>query len=85
MTLEFTDKTARGSGGCNGYGGDYRLNGSTITFAPIASTLMACADVQIMETESAYLAALQDGGTVKADQGTLVITGPNGGTLKFAA
>src|SRR5688572_29538660 len=33
-----------GNVGCNSFSGDYAVNGSQITFAPIISTLMACED-----------------------------------------
>ena len=33
-----------GNVGCNSFSGDYRVNGSQITFEPIISTLMACED-----------------------------------------
>ncbi|RYC71814.1 MULTISPECIES: META domain-containing protein [Spirosoma] len=45
-----------GSGGCNRITGTYELSGSNrITFAPLATTRMACPD---METESQFLKAL---------------------------
>lgn len=45
-----------GSGGCNRFAGSYEQKGAELTFGPIASTRMACADG--METEDAFLAAL---------------------------
>src|SRR5687768_12904955 len=37
-------ETISGNVGCNDFGGDYRVDGDKITFGPISSTLMMCAD-----------------------------------------
>jgi heat shock protein HslJ len=57
--LTFDAKSLRmtGSGGCNRLTGSYKRNGDQLTFGQIASTRMAC--VQGMETENAFLQALQ--------------------------
>jgi putative lipoprotein len=47
-----------GSGGCNRLTGSYTLEGHTLRFGGVASTRMAC--MQGMETETAFLAALQE-------------------------
>jgi heat shock protein HslJ len=47
---------ASGSGGCNRFTGSYTLGSDTLVFTPLASTKMACPD---MEAESAYFAALE--------------------------
>ncbi|MCA9990251.1 MAG: META domain-containing protein [Pseudomonadales bacterium] len=54
-----SDATVSGSGGCNNYFGGYTAddNGSLTIDGPIGSTMMACESG--METEAAYLAALQ--------------------------
>src|SRR5687768_3450473 len=36
------DGKVSGNVGCNGFGGDYTVDGNTITFGPIVSTLMFC-------------------------------------------
>lgn len=43
-------------GGCNSFAGTYKLSGSSITFGPMAGTLMACPDG--MDTEKDFTAAL---------------------------
>lgn len=58
-TLRFESDRAGGNGSCNGFGGEYTLNGDQLTFGPLVSTLMACMEPGVMEQESAYLAALQ--------------------------
>ncbi len=45
-----------GSGGCNGIGGKYVLNGASIQFSQIITTMMAC--THGMETEHAFVSAL---------------------------
>ncbi len=63
--LVFDSKSLRvaGSGGCNRLTGSYKRNGDQLTFGQIASTRMAC--VQGMETENAFLQALQHVSTWK--------------------
>lgn len=84
VTLEFSsDGQAGGSGGCNSYGGSYTVEGNTITFGEIASTLMACADPALMDQETQYFAALQTASTYEIDGDTLTIT-YDGGVLTFS-
>ena len=61
ITAEFdsAEGTVHGSAGCNSYFGSYEVDGETITFGPLGSTMMACSEPEgIMEQELAYLAAL---------------------------
>lgn len=54
------DNTINGNAGCNSYFGSYALTGDNgLTIGETASTLMACADNDLMAQESAYRAALQ--------------------------
>lgn len=55
LTLD-ADGRASGNGGCNQFGGEYELTGSTLRFGPLAMTRMACPGR--MEIETAYAAAL---------------------------
>jgi putative lipoprotein len=41
-TIAFTGGKVTGSGGCNGYGGAYRLEGDRITFSELGMTAMGC-------------------------------------------
>jgi len=52
-----------GSGGCNGILGKYELEGDSLTFKGVAMTRMACK--QGMETEQAFLTALNQVGSWK--------------------
>ena len=57
-TLEFArpDKVS-GNGSCNRFSGSVTTAGKSITFSPLASTRMACADA-INQQESVYFMAL---------------------------
>jgi heat shock protein HslJ len=57
VTLLLEDGIAGGSGGCNAYSADYTLDGSSLTFGPVSSTLMLC-EGPGGEVETAYFAAL---------------------------
>ena len=47
-----------GSTGCNGYFGTVAVDGNTVTFSPLASTLRLCIG-PVGEIESAFLAAIR--------------------------
>lgn len=87
VTLEFgADGHAGGNSGCNSYGGPYTVEGDTITFGEMVSTLMACADTSVMEQEGQYLDALSSAGhfALEGDQLTLWY-GEDDGQLNFVA
>jgi heat shock protein HslJ len=54
--LHPADKRVTGSGGCNGIGGTYRLEGENLAFGPMIRTMMACPTG--MDTENEFLAVL---------------------------
>ena len=60
VTAEFgADGRVTGSGGCNGYGGPFTLDGTALAIGPLATTMRACpAPEGIGEQEAAYFAAL---------------------------
>jgi heat shock protein HslJ len=82
-TIAFTDTDMNGTGGCNSFGGTYATEGDTISFGPIASTLMAC-EGPTMEQETVYLAALDGAQTYAIDGDSLRITG-GAGSLTFVS
>jgi heat shock protein HslJ len=47
-----------GDSGCNGYGGHYQVNGSTIAISQLVSTLRACAEQPLNDREAAFQKAL---------------------------
>ena len=81
ITLAFDASDAvSGKSGCNNYTGQATIDGSKISFGPLAGTRMACPE-PAMGAESAYLAAL-DGATSWKMQGSqLVLEGAT--TLTF--
>ena len=58
-TLLMQDGASGGSGGCNSWFGDYTLDGTSLTFSDIGSTMMFC-EGPAGEVEQAYLANLAD-------------------------
>src|SRR5262245_3318743 len=55
VTLEFkAESQAGGNGGCNSYGGQYKIQDKNLSFDQIMSTLMACADEHMMQQEQQY-------------------------------
>ena len=87
VTLAFSaDGQAGGNGGCNSYGGDYTVEGDTVTFGEIISTLMACADQNVTEQEQQYLAALGAANRFAITADTLTIWFDDGASeLNFVA
>jgi len=72
------DSEGRMSGnvGCNGFGGDYTVDGNTITFGPVMSTMMFCEGVA--EQETGTLSVLQNTVTFVIDGSILTITSADG-------
>jgi heat shock protein HslJ len=84
-TLAFEDSNAAGNASCNQYFGSYNLDGSSITFGPLASTQMFCGEPGVMEQEAAYLAALESVDAWTIDGETLSLTAGSSTVLTYAA
>lgn len=70
------DGTVSGFTGCNTFSGTYALDGATLSFGPLATTKMACAD-PTMFVESAFLAAMAGlTGWSLDGEGRLALDGP---------
>lgn len=67
------DGTLNGSSGCNGFSGEYTIDGDQITFGPIVSTLMLC-DSPMMGQEEAFFQVLMDTATYQIDGDRLTLT-----------
>lgn len=79
VTLEFAESgQVGGSGGCNSFGGAVEVDGSTIKITDVVSTLMACADDQVMAQESQFFAALQSATSFELSGDRLTIFYDNG-------
>lgn len=70
------DGKVNGNVGCNGFGGDYQVDGDNITFGPIVSTLMFC-EGPIGEQETVLLKVFQESVSYVLDGDTLTITSPD--------
>ena len=81
-TIAFDDQgTVTGTGGCNTFNGEVTIDGSDVSFGPLASTQMACGE-DISTQEAAFFTALQDVTSYTVDdEGRLVLQ--DGGTLTF--
>jgi heat shock protein HslJ len=72
VTAVFEEEgTLSGNAGCNSYNGTWETEENSIEIGPLASTAMACADAEVMDQETRYLAALQQAATYRVDAGTL--------------
>ena len=73
------DGKAVGRGGCNRYFGKYTLEGETIGFGPLASTLMYCEET--MAVENAFFKALDRVRKVHWDDEALHMLSSDGSTV----
>jgi len=59
LTATITDTEINGSSGCNSYMGAASIDGSAVSFGPLAGTLMACAEPEVMDQEQVFVTLLQ--------------------------
>jgi heat shock protein HslJ len=57
IVLDLEDSAVSGSGGCNRLMGGFELDGGSLVFGPVATTMMHCGDAA-MARERAFLDAL---------------------------
>lgn len=83
-TIRFEPDTARvgGFAGCNQFGGPYTINGDSLRFGQLVSTMMACTEG--MQLESEYLAALQATRRYELSSTQLKLFGPSGPVARFS-
>lgn len=77
------DGTLAGTSGCNGFGGEYSVDGDEIKFSGLVSTLMACEE-PLMTQEGTVFKVLDGTASYKIDGDTLTIT-KDGTALVFTA
>jgi heat shock protein HslJ len=77
--IEFTNGQMGGNVGCNGFGGEYTVEGGTIAFGPVMSTMMFCEE--IAEQESGTLAVFQESAKFVLDGDKLTITSADGASM----
>lgn len=76
-SIEFKDGRVSGNVGCNGFGGEYEVDGDMLTFDQMMSTLMFC-DGPIGEQEAWTMAVLHDSASFVLDGDILTITAGDG-------
>ena len=80
LTATFTpDGQVSGNAGCNTYNGPYKLDGTSLTVGPLATTMKAC-EQAIMDQETQFLTALQMPTTVEPSGATVTLRDASGAT-----
>lgn len=79
LILEQKDNRVRGFSGCNGFGGNYTLNGEKLGFKGIVSTMMAC--LPTGDLEQRFFAALKNTGSHAIRGEALELRGADGAVL----
>lgn len=74
------DGKVNGNVGCNGFGGDYTVEGNTITFGQLVSTLMFC-EGPVGDQETTTLNVFVGTTTFVMDGDTLTITSADGSAV----
>lgn len=68
ITITFDGDRVDGTASCNGYGGTYELDESTIEFSDLTMTEMACSPQETMEAEELFATAITRTDTVSLDE-----------------
>ena len=79
-SLVMEDGNAGGNSGCNSWFGDYTLEGDSLTFGPLGSTMMACPG-PAMAVEQAFIANLGAGASWTSDGATLTLRDADGSAI----
>jgi heat shock protein HslJ len=83
-TIRFEGGQVSGLGGCNQYGGAYKVSAQTLSFRALYMTEMACTSPGgEMEQESAYLKLLGEAQRFEVTAGRLQVYGSDGEALTF--
>ena len=83
-SIEFKDGQVNGNVGCNGFGGKYEVDGDSIKFSEVMSTLMFC-EGPVGDQELGTLAVLKESATYVLDGDTLTITSADGTAMAVLA
>ncbi len=67
VTIEFDNGSVTGTASCNGYGGTFEINGSSIAIQDLFMTEMACMPPETMILEAAFAEALGSVDTISVD------------------
>lgn len=86
VTLEFDNvNRIAGSGGCNGYSGEYSIDEDALTLSEIVSTKRACTDSAMMQQEIDFFNALEAATSYELSENQLIITYGDGEELVFVS
>jgi len=58
ISITFEGDQVSGTASCNGYGGTFELDESSITFSDLAMTEMGCSPEEVMQAESMFATAI---------------------------
>jgi heat shock protein HslJ len=81
VTLEFIGDRFVGDAGCNSYGGSYSVDGESLEMSGAVSTMMACADDDVMSQETAFLSALSGVASYQIADDQLQLLNADGATV----
>lgn len=81
VTLAIANGQVSGRSGCNRYSGTVTVSSDRISFGPLMSTKMACAEEGAMQTEMAFLQALSGAETWSLAGEQFTISGSKGTVL----
>ncbi len=82
ITANFEDGGVSGIASCNNYFGSYTVDGDSLTFGPLGSTLMAC-EGPIQDQETAYLTLLSQVDAYAVDGDTLTLRSGGADIITF--
>ena len=83
-TIRFENGQVSGLGGCNQYGGEYKISGQMLSFSGLYMTEMACMSPEgIMDQEQRFLKSLGDTQNFAIVDGQLQIKQADGEVLIF--
>lgn len=78
ITANFADGNLTGNAGCNHYGGEYSLDGATLTVSSLYSTLMYCETPGVMDQEAAFMGLLANVSSYRVEGDRLILTDAEG-------
>ncbi len=84
VTVTFgPDGNVGGNAGCNHYGGEYTLNGTTLSVSTLFSTLMYCETPGVMRQEAAFMTHLANATSFRVEGDRLTLTDAAGTDVLF--
>jgi heat shock protein HslJ len=85
ITFREADHVARGSAGCNSYGGTYAVGDTTLSLIDLAFTAMACDSPGVMDQEQRFQQALLSVERYRMEGDRLELVYDGGNVLRWVA